>query len=251
MATDILRLTPAGRPLIGEAFLKGEREFSVNDLRPYLESTGISVELSPIDDKVDEIMGRGEYSDPKYKRYDHEIDAELAPVIHEVLDLSRRQASDPGIWHYLAVIEYSTLVRYRWRYTGEDAMEEKFLKAGADIYSNAIHRLWWIAELTYDEGREDPYDRTTRVLKFQELANDIFDRWFSRYRPMAVACSDLLDKSVIDEFEPASSTIVSDTTTRLREELTVRRLEAMSNEQIEEMITDTREDVIATLLAGG
>jgi hypothetical protein len=138
-----------------------------------------------------------------------------------------------------------------------DNMKEKFLKAGADIYSNALHRIWWAAELTYDEAESgDPedrdYERTRKVLEFQELANDIFDRWFARYRPVAVSCVDLLCHEALNEIKeegeysdpPSNSKIASDTTTLLREELTVRRVEAMEEDEIVDTIRSLREEVL-------
>lgn len=248
MSTDLYRLTRAGRPLVGKDVLAGDRKLTESELGPYLEPTGLSIDLTPLDEKIEEVMAE----ESKFKKFDHEIDAELARTVHRVFDITPREAADPGLWHYLTAVQYPEFVCYRWRFNPEKpkAMREKFLGAGKDIYSNALHRLWWIAELTYERGEngEDrDYDRTTRVLEFQELANDIFDRWFGRYRPFAVACADLLDAEVLEDSEPANSSIVSETTTRLREELTVRRVEAMSQQDIEDLIESTRDDVISEL----
>jgi len=59
-------------------------------------------------------------------------------------------------------------------------MREKFLGAGSDLYSNAIHRLWWIAELT---ALDDDYSTTDAVFANQTMVNKVFDRWFARYQP--------------------------------------------------------------------
>mgnify|MGYP000156245736 CR=1 FL=1 len=243
--------------MVDETFLSGERDFTVDDLRPYLTPLGESYDLSPIDERIEEIRKDDDISPQESK-----IDAELAPTLHRTLDISRRQAADAGLWHYLCVVRFAGFVHYRWDhvYNPENPsnMSEKFLKAGADIYSNALHRLWWAAELTYEEGQsgkpEDrDYDRTKRVLRFQELANDVFDRWFARYRPVAVSCVDLLCHETLNEIKeegdyhdpPSNSNIASDTTTLLREELTVRRVEAMEKEQIAETIKDLREEVMS------
>ncbi len=243
MSTELQRLTSAGRSLIGEDFFEGRREFSEAELGPYLEPIGISLDLSPIKQQFQEAKECGEFETQR-----HLLDAEMAPVVHETIDISRRAAADAGLWHYLTVVHFPEFVRYRWE--GSTTLDEKFLRAGTDIYSNALHRLWWMAELTYEEDLtvdEGRYDRTERVLGFQELANDIFDRWFARYRPVAVACADLLDKSILDEEEPSSSKIASQTTTRLREDLTVLRVEAMTNEEIEDKIVSLRDEVIQEL----
>jgi hypothetical protein len=256
MATELYRLQIAGRPMVDKSFLAGERELTYDDLNPYLTPIGISMCLSPIDERIEEIK-----DDDDIEPQSSDIDAELAPTLHRTLSLTRNQAADAGLWHYLCVVRFSDFVHYRWDhvYDPENTgnMEEKFLKAGADIYSNALHRLWWAAELTYEpseSGNPDDrsYERTKRALEFQELANDVFDRWFARYRPVAVACIDLLCHDTLDELKeegnyddpPSNSNIVRHTTTWLREELTVRRAEAMDPEQITETIESIREDVM-------
>lgn len=242
--------------MIDESFLSGDRNLTRDDLGPYLEPLGKSMDLSPIDDRIAEIK-----TDDDVEPQSSEIDAELAPTLHRTLSLSRYEAADAGLWHYLCVIRFTDLVRYRWKHVwdaeNQSNMEEKFLKAGADIYSNALHRLWWAAELTYEEGEsglvaDRDYERTRRVLEFQELANDIFDRWFARYKPVAVACVDLLEPETLEELKaegsypdaPSNSQLISDTTTLLREELTVRRVEAMEEADIRDTIRALREEVM-------
>lgn len=242
--------------MVDEAFLSGERDLTVDDLRPYLTPLGRSMDLSAIDERIQEIR-----DDEDVEPQDSQIDAELAPTLHRTLDLTRYEAADAGLWHFLCIVRFPDFVHYRWDHVYDpddpDNMEEKFLKAGADIYSNALHRLWWAAELTYEESESgDPadrdYERTKRALRFQELANDIFDRWFARYRPVATACVDLLCHETLDELKeegdytdpPSNSDIVSDTTTLLREELTVRRVEMMDGDEISDTIESLREDVM-------
>lgn len=242
--------------MIDESFLAGDRNLTHQDLKPYLIPLGLSLDLSAVDERIDEID-----RDDEIEPQSSDIDAELAPTLHRSLSLTRNQAADAGLWHYLCVVRFSDFVHYRWDhvYNPEKPgnMEEKFLKAGADIYSNALHRLWWAAELTYtpaDSGdpEDRDYERTKRALEFQELANDVFDRWFARYRPVTIACIDLLCQDALEDLKeegdysdpPSNSDIVSDTTTLLREELTVRRVESMDREDIVETIESLREDVM-------
>lgn len=256
MATDLYSLKSAGRPLVDTSFLAGDRDLTETDLKAYREPLGVSLDLSAIDERISEIR-----DDESIEEHSSGIDAKLAPTLHRHLTLTRNQAADAGLWHYLCIIRFDDFVRYRWGHVFDPEnpsnMEEKFLKAGADIYSNALHRLWWAAELTYEPSDSgDPadrdYSRTERALEFQELANDVFDRWFARYRPVAVACVDLLCHDTLDQLKeegdytdpPSNSDIVSDTTTLLREELTVRRVESMEADEIEGVIKSLREDVM-------
>jgi len=256
MTTKLYHLQSAAHPLVDNRVLSGERTLTEDDLRPYLTPLGRSVDLAPVDDCIEEIRN-ADNIDPQ----DSDIDAELAPTLHRTLDLTRYEAADAGLWHYLCLVRFPEFVHYRWDHVFDPDspgnMEEKFLKGGSDIYSNALHRLWWAAELTYEDGASDDpvdrdYERTRRVLGFQELANDILDHDFARYKPVTHACADLLCHEALDALKdddvyvdpPSNSHIVSRTTTLLREELTVRRVEAMDNDDIVATVEDLRDYVM-------
>lgn len=164
----------------------------------------------------------------EYGEYDHEIDAAAAEPVREYLDFSRHIAADAGLWHWLTVSELHEFVYYRWKESGN--IEEKFLKAGTDIYSNAVHRLWWGAELTCDSG---DYTRTETLFKQGELANDVLDRWFARYEPVA--------KVVVDELDGEDSKVISDVTRDIKGELSRYSLELMEPPEIRKLVTEVLE----------
>lgn len=234
--TRLQRLNEGGHGLIGDEFLAGEEELDENDLGPYLTDTGIQVDLEPLRQKI----GNDVFNGDDYEPGDAEIDKEVAPTVHRSIDITRRQAAIEGIWHYLTVLEFSEFVRYRW----ESGLREKFFAGGEDIYSNALHRLWWIAEITEDNG---DYSRTGEIFEMQELANDVADRWFARYQPVTFACVDVLKKAQIDELDPSNSDIVSKTTTRLREELTVVCAEGLSHEEAIKLVQELRDETVRDL----
>lgn len=233
--TELMELDEGGQALINEDFLNDDAELTEEDLGPYLNHTGIEVDLAPLDDAVEGILEDFEPGNAK-------IDQALAPTVHQTFDLTRREASITGIWHYLTVVEYPDLVHHRWGHVSN--VREKFLEGGEDIYSNAIHRLWWIAEITRDE---DDYSRTEEIFEMQELANDVSDRWFARHQPITYACIDVLKKDEIDDFEPSNSAIVSKTTTRLREKLTVVCAEGLNHSKATELVSGIRDEVIREL----
>lgn len=232
--SELQRLTEDGRRLITEEFLRGDLDYlPEDDVAQYTETVDVSnevVELRELDRILAEIRR-------EYDRFEPDIDAAAAAPIHRCLRISRRVASDPGVWHYLAAVRYPDFVRHRWEYNTKRAMTEKFLAGGQDIYSNALHRLWWIAELTYDESRssENSYDLTERVLENQTLANRIFDREFARYKPAAVACTEAL----VDE----PTEIADKTTLRFSHALTNFQLEGLIEDELYEIITRIREEV--------
>lgn len=256
MTTELYSLETAAHPMIDNRFLASDREFTKDDLRPYLQPLGRSLDLSLVDERIEEIR-----ADDDISAQDSLIDAELASTLHRALNLTSNMAANAGLWHYPCVVRFPDFVHYRWDHVFDpespNNMEEKFLKAGTDAYSNALHRIWWGAELTYDEAEsgniEDrDYSRTKDVLGFQELANDILDHDFARYTPVTHSCGDLLSQNTLERVKqegtysnsPSNSVIVSRTTTLLREELTVRRVETMDQSDIAETIKNLREDVM-------
>jgi hypothetical protein len=234
--TKLRRLNEGGHGLIGEGFFSGEEELTIDDLRPYLTDTGIRVDLEPLREKIDKDV----FENDDYDQGSSKIDREVAATVHQTIDITRRQAAIEGIWHYLTVLEFPDFVRYRW----DSGLREKFLEGGEDIYSNALHRLWWIAEMTEDDG---DYSRTEEIFEMQELANDIADRWFARYEPVTFACVDVLKKDEIDDLGPANSEIVSKTTTRLREELTVVCAEGLEHGEAVKLVKELRKEIVADL----
>ncbi|EJN57551.1 hypothetical protein HSB1_39120 [Halogranum salarium B-1] len=230
-----MELTAGGRGLVSEAFLNDEATLTEEDLGPYLQHTGIEVDLTPLTDEIERIKRDHEANDAK-------IDQRLAPEIHQALDLSRREASIDGIWHYLTIIEYPEFVHHRWKGTSD--IRGKFLDGGTNIYSNALHRLWWIAEITC-EG--DDYHRTREIFEMQELANDIADRWFARYQPVTYACVDVLKKEEIEDFAPANTKIVSNATKELRERLSVTCAEGLTYEDAKALVKEIRTNTVDDL----
>jgi len=217
---ELHRLTEDGRRLVGESFMQGKAAITDEQLTEYVEPMPghPTADLSRIDSAVEQVI-------EEYPEYNTAIDGALAEDIHRGLDITRRTAGDPGLWHWLAVVRYPDLVRHRWEYRSEEAMREKFLGAGSDLYSNAIHRLWWIAELT---SRGGDYSTTDAVFGNQTMVNKVFDRWFARYQPAVRAMCDVLSD------EP--SRVIDETTRRFNHALTNVQLEGLSETEAREMI---------------
>ena len=223
------RLTKDGRRLVSDPFLKGDAEIDPDELAEFIEPMPgkPTADLEVLDAAVDQVVSN-------HSRYETAMDGALAADIHRHLNVSRRIAGDPGLWHWLAVERYPHFVRHRWKYRSETAMREKFLGAGSDLYSNALHRLWWIAELTYDESTRD-YEVTESVFSNQTIVNKVFDRWFARYEPAAVA----VVRAVADE----DSSVVDAATNQFNHSLSSVQLEGLDENEVEEMIEEIVEDL--------
>lgn len=214
------RLTEEGRRLVSREFLEGEAEIESDAIEDHVEPLpgAPSADLQQLDTRVRAVIR-------EYGEFDTSMDKVLATDVHRLLDVTRRVAADPGLWHWLAIVRYPDFVRHRWEYRSEEAMREKFLGAGSDLYSNAIHRLWWIAELTSDG---EDYTLTETVFSNQTMVNKVFDRWFARYQPAVVA--------ICDELADEPSRVMDETTRRFNHALTNVQLEALSEDEAREMI---------------
>ena len=223
------RLTEDGRRLVSDPFLKGEAEIDPDELGEFVEPMPgePTADLEALDEAVKRVVSN-------HSRYDTAMDGALAADVHRHLNVSRRIAGDPGLWHWLAVERYPHFVRHRWKYRSETAMREKFLGAGSDLYSNALHRLWWIAELTHDESTRS-YEVTDLVFKNQTIVNKVFDRWFARYEPAAVA----VVRAVADE----DSSVVDEATNQFNHALSSVQLEGLDESEAEAMIREIVKDV--------
>ncbi|WP_229783155.1 DUF6339 family protein [Haloarcula pellucida] len=187
--------------------------------------SGVKADLASLNAAVEVVV-------EEHGQFDTAMDGALAADVHQYLDVSRRVAGDPGLWHWLAVVRYPHFVRQRWEYTSEEAMREKFLGAGSDLYSNAIHRLWWIAELTEDDG---DYSLTHEVFGNQTMVNKVFDRWFARYQPAVVA--------ICDELSDEPSWVIDETTRRFNHALTNIQLEGLTETEARDLIRRIISDV--------
>lgn len=132
---NLSRLTVHGRALISEEFLRNHR-FEIEIPPEFIQEIAPLVDLSSIAELVDETQS-------KFERLDTRIDGFMAVRLHQLLRLSRKQASDIGIWHWLATAAFPGLVRHRWERKGK-VTRERFL---GDHVRNAFARLWWGAEL--------------------------------------------------------------------------------------------------------
>ena len=153
--------------------------------------------------------------------HDAALDARAAPLVHRLLPLTRREASEPGLWRYLAVVQRPDVVRHRWEATSWSSMRKRFWSIGTRPDSNAFSRWWWIAELTR-EGAD--YGLTERALRRQPVATSIFVRTLSYSKPAVRACVEVL--------EGQEAAVIERTMTWFSRWLAKVPLEALSHEAL-------------------
>jgi hypothetical protein len=178
---------------------------------------GATGDLEALGDTLDDIVSR-------YEQGEAQMEQEAAVAVHQHLDITRRHAAQPGLWHWLAIVQFPEYVRHRFGLDG--AIEEKFvgIERQSDIYSNGLHRLWWFAELTRDG---DDYSRTQKMLGEgnQFIVERFVDRSFSMYAPAMKAAVDVL----IDEDGKTAEKVAKE----FRTQETNYNLESMNQAEIE------------------
>lgn len=213
--TELRRLTAEGAAEITEAFATGEEDVPRETFEEHSEPVpgGYDVDFEPVYEAVDEVVS-------EFDEESEEMDAVVAPVLHQQLDVPRRVATDTRMWYRLATVELRDYVRHRWGYDG--AIREKFRGDPRDIDSNAVLRLWWIAELTRVPPEapwaeafdvDDEYELTRASLKFRSISNRIVDNRFHKVHPVAAA--------FVDQFRDADSDTVNDAPDPLNTALTL------------------------------
>ncbi len=220
------RLMNESKVLLSEGFLRGaERSLSEEDYEEYIEPFERQIDLTPLDDYLDFLID-------EHPPYHSQIDGRLAPQLHRILNLTRREAADMGIWHYLTVIYRPDFVRYRWTYGSREYMKKRFWGV-REWDSNTFSRLWWVAEQTHTDG---DYSLTEKILTKQYLVRSAFDRDFSRYKPALRAYIAVLGG------DPKS--VVEEAAKRFNKHLSVVQLENFQEQQIREKFGEIRAEIL-------
>ncbi|MFW5926204.1 MAG: DUF6339 family protein, partial [Myxococcota bacterium] len=192
--TRLMRLHPdAARFVTPELAGGGIDRWPEHAFVGLLEELERDLALDAVDAAVDEVLRTTPAFDPA-------MDAEAAVRIHRALPLSRREACEPGVWRYLAVVHRPDFVRHRWENRTFAQTRARFWRFGTRPDSNAFSRLWWIAELTRDG---DDYALTRAVLARQPLANNLFSRELSWHRPLVAAVVEVLGSQPSGPLEAA------------------------------------------------
>lgn len=190
----LMRLKPEGQRLVTPELAAGQVDaWEEETWRELAAPFGREVQLLDFHRVVDDACRL-------HERFDYAIDAFLAARLHRTLPLTRREASDVGVWRWLAAVARPGFVRHRWENSAWAQMRSRFLRAGTRPDSNALGRLWWIAELCR-EG--DDYSLAERVLQRSTLTTAIFVRSLSFYRPAISACVEVLQDAPAEQTERA------------------------------------------------
>tara|TARA_B100001750_G_scaffold38754_2_gene28053 strand:+ start:926 stop:1597 length:672 start_codon:yes stop_codon:yes gene_type:complete len=216
-------LLPSARHLVTEELARGvvERydEAAVGEHTVDFERR---LDLGGFDDAVSAVMASHDAGDLS-------MDGAMAEAVHRQLRLSRREAADPGIWRYLAIVHRPEVVRHRWEYRSFATMRTRFWRHGTRFDANAFSRWWWVAELTV---MAEDYSLTHRALGSSALSTHLFSRQLAWHHPTVAACVRIL--------ADAPGADVERTLRVLGKMLGLRVAEAMGREELEGLVRAAR-----------
>ncbi|MSO37801.1 MAG: hypothetical protein EXQ69_06055 [Acidimicrobiia bacterium] len=174
--TPLKALLPSVRSLLDDNFRSGQTPRL--DVKSLICDIDRQIDIDPVIAILDESIRRFETSPDQ-------SDSWLAPRVHAALRLTRREAADKRIWHFINIAAKPDFVR--WRFGGDDTESrvivpyDRFM--GEDS-KNAIGRLWWVAELT----RNGPdYTETLSVLRTSRFYTSWQALDAMHHRPAALA----------------------------------------------------------------
>jgi hypothetical protein len=168
-----------------------------------------------------------------------ELDVALVQALHEGLrGLTRAEAADMRVWHWMAAVAFPAFVWRRWRPEGPpppesmsddigDAMFRRFAGSASlnGVSRNTFARLWWTAETVRGD-----YRLARVALSRQDMFQAIFERHFGMYEPAARAAITIFDGRRESEIRVAARwlTYVASTTV----------LEVLDEQQITEILRE-------------
>lgn len=126
--------------------------------------------LAELAEEVREVASTYGYPFPVATARVAAFDSAVAKVLHARADLVPSEAAVRSLWAFLGLVVLPDVSV--WRFPGLN--RDRFL--ATDITRHALGRLWWRAELLWDEQSSEPYDL---VDAFGEAA---FDQVFARRR---------------------------------------------------------------------
>ena len=121
------------------------------------------------------------------KESDKEVEA-VRQLYLPLKDLPHAIACDERLWAGLCIDRFWSYTRVRWEFDKDVSagkINDHFLFMGQSkkAYTrNALARLWWLGDLTYDDGRPNPFEITGFILKDTDYIVNLLERTFSSNR---------------------------------------------------------------------
>ena len=186
----------------------------------------------------------------------HVNESENAIDLYEALpDLDPVNASDPRLWDYLAFTMCRTYIERRWPIKSEGNWKGRtkdrwfFLHPSRGVLiRHGIARLWWIANLTYDQDcshrlssrNGDRYAYTRWVLENEDRVIAIFDRRLGSDTRLRFALLDAMQASS----RKNNSGAIRDAARQIRLQQSYRQFNVIERDELEKAVSSIIHDSI-------
>lgn len=175
-------------------------------------------------------------------------DTENAIRFHSALrgKITPAQAADYRLWGALTHTQFYHYMRSRWKVKGknDNQKSDKVILNryfwGRGLLRNGISRLYWLAEITYDEKLEDPYMYTRYLMHSQDLINQVDGSSLCRNRAFLRALLKVLKRE-----KNLSEQQIRRYFERMNQKGGVILLDALSDDHMEEICSRILEKVLS------
>ncbi len=82
------------------------------------------------------------------------FDASSGRILHEMMNISPSEASNPGVWAFIACVLWPDIVRWRFPGNIDGTSRERFIGGRR----NTFGRVWWRAYLLREPTADHPYE---------------------------------------------------------------------------------------------
>jgi hypothetical protein len=180
-----------------------------------------------------------------------EFDFDCATTLQQILNIHPSEASDLRMWAYMTCILVPDIVCWRFPANVEDIEEdiennnsqkkvprlERFVGKDRGLRRNTFGRLWWRAYLLYDENENNPYWLLKEL--YEDEVVQITERNSIAASPILITVFADVFLQTVKQFPSLTRrTLIREAVKRLRRLLPIVSFDALSPDDVREMIKD-------------
>lgn len=183
-------------------------------------------------------------------------DGSNAVEVYEAIgSLDRANAADARLWSYLSVVIFRRYTEERWPLVGREKFKPYALdhwlmvsSSPRSLMRNSIARLWWIANLTFDQEIQhpysiktgDPFAYTRWVLENENRRQSIFERQIGRSPNLMWAVLEALQEKHIEGQKDRSKALLK----HVYLHTGYQRLEMLPEEELKRTVSELLDEVV-------
>jgi hypothetical protein len=171
------------------------------------------------------------------------FDASSGRILHEMMEITPSEASNPGIWAFMACVLWPDVVRWRFPGNTDSTSKERFIGGRR----NTFGRVWWRAYILRQPNNDYPYG-LLNLLGEDELVQ-ITERPSLAGSPSLAkeVCRTFLEVTSDPFSVPQSRLILRDAMKRLRRLLPMVSFDALDAQTLKSVVDEVFRSSIQSL----